>query len=594
MANKGNISLDDHIKITKHKQAIRGETSSSKMTDYFCKPGTKSEDEVAAAEATMAFHTVKHHYSYKSNDCTSTLMAKIFPDSSTAKKFSCARTKIGATVNNVLAPASVQCVLNDIEKHEIMYLGVFTDGSNHKSTKLFPIVIQYFDWKNGGMQSKLLDVRSLKDETSLTIANEVKETLKKRRLFDKCISFTGDNCNTNFGGIHRKRGNNVFTHLKSEVSALVGVDCPAHILNNCLHHGVNQMSLNLESIIYKTYQHFSIYTVRTEQLKDYCVFVEIEYKKLLSHSVTRWLSLYPSLSRMIHMYPAIQSYFLSIDKPPVLLKHFFENSLSKLYLKHLQSFVDVFHKHVQNIEQSKISLVEVVANLDSVKTIILQRKRQMFVSVQVKSKLAKLREEGKEQECNLFMSDVSSLYDSCVAYLDEWTTSFAEFKCFDWMLLSEIKEWDNVERCVRYLAKKNVDVDDAKLFDQYQNLCKFVLSRLETDEVAFSEMKAHEKWTEYFKHCRTIEFYSELLKIAQFFFCIMAHNANVERIFSMMQTQWCKERDSLLAESVCNILKVMYNSNHISCKQFYDDVKADPSLLKKVKGTAKYSCAQSD
>ena len=79
----------------------------SKVTDYFCKPGTKSEDEVAAAEATMAIHTVKHHCSYKSNDCTSTLMAKIFPDSSTSKKFSCARTKIEAIVNNVLAPASV-------------------------------------------------------------------------------------------------------------------------------------------------------------------------------------------------------------------------------------------------------------------------------------------------------------------------------------------------------------------------------------------------------------------------------------------------------------------------------------------------------
>ena len=146
---------------------------------------------------------------------------------------------------------------------------------------------------------------------------------------------------------------------------------------------------------------------------------------------------------------------------------------------------------------------------------------------------------------------------------------------------------------MRYLAKKNVDVDDAKLFDQYQNLCKFVLSRLETDEVVFFEMKAHEKWTEDFKHCRTIEFYSEVLKIAQFF-CIIAHNANVERMFSMIQTQWCKVRDSLLAESICNILKVMYNSNHISCKQFYDDVKVDSSLLKKVKGTAKYSWAQSD
>ena len=288
------------------------------------------------------------------------MIAKIFPDSSTAKKFFCAHTKIEAIVNNILAPASVQCVLNDIEKHEIMYLGVSTDGSNHKSTKLFPVAIQYFDWKNRGMQSKLLDVRSFKDETSLTIANAVKETLQKRRLFDKCISFTGDNCNTNFGGIRRRRGYNVFTHLKSEVPALVGVGCPAHILNNCLHHGVNQMSLDLESIIYKTYQHFSIYTVHTEQLKDYCVFVEIEFKKLLSHTMIRWLLLYPSLSRMIHMYPAIQSYFLSIDKPPVLLKHFFENSLSELYLKHLQSFVDVFHKHTKTLNNQKYLLLKLL------------------------------------------------------------------------------------------------------------------------------------------------------------------------------------------------------------------------------------------
>ena len=48
---------------------------------------------------------------------------------------------------------------------------------------------------------------------------------------------------------------------------------------------------------------------------------------------------------------------------------------------------------------------------------------------------------------------------------------------------------------MRYLAEKNVDIDDTKLFDRYQNFCKFMQRRLETDEVAFSELKAHEKWT---------------------------------------------------------------------------------------------------
>ena len=38
---------------------------------------------------------------------------------------------------NVLAPMSVDNVLNGIKEHNIMYLGVATDSSNYKSTKLF-------------------------------------------------------------------------------------------------------------------------------------------------------------------------------------------------------------------------------------------------------------------------------------------------------------------------------------------------------------------------------------------------------------------------------------------------------------------------
>ena len=61
-----------------------------------------------------------------------------------------------------------------------------------------------------------------------------------------------------------------------------------------------------------------------------------------------------------------------------------------------------------------------------------------------------------------------------------------------------------------------------------------------------------------------------------------------------MQPQWCKERDSLLVGSVSSILMVVYNFNDISCKQFHDLVKNDHSLLAIVKGTAKYSWAESE
>jgi len=49
---------------------------------------------------------------------------------------------------------------------------------------------------------------------------------------------------------------------------------------------------------------------------------------------------------------------------------------------------------------------------------------------QFKSALRKFSE-GKDHDCDSFMSDVSVLYKSCVSHLVEWTTLFAEFKCFD-------------------------------------------------------------------------------------------------------------------------------------------------------------------
>ena len=68
-----------------------------------------------------------------------------------------------------------------------------------------------------------------------------------------------------------------------------------------------------------------ICTVRKEEWKDCGDFVDIEYQKLIFCSVTRWLSLYSSLPRMFQLFPASHSYFMSIDKPTVVLKRFLEN-----------------------------------------------------------------------------------------------------------------------------------------------------------------------------------------------------------------------------------------------------------------------------
>ena len=110
---------------------------------------------------------------------------------------------------------------------------------------------------------------------------------------------------------------------------------------------------------------------------------------------------------------------------------------------------------------------------------------------------------------------------------------------------------------------KNVKIDDVKLFDQFTYLCNFVEDRLKDPD--FEIMLAHEKWVSYFESRPCGGVYSELLKISQFFFCIMGHNANLERIFSLMDVQWTSERENLSVESVKSMLQVLYNFESMSC-----------------------------
>jgi len=54
----------------------------------------------------------------------------------------------------------------------------------------------------------------------------------------------------------------------------------------------------------------------------------------------------------------------------------------------------------------------------------------MYISSQVKSTSRKFSE-GKDHDCDSFMSDVSVLYKSCVSHLAKCATLFAELQSYD-------------------------------------------------------------------------------------------------------------------------------------------------------------------
>jgi hypothetical protein len=92
--------------------------------------------------------------------------------------------------------------------------------------------------------------------------------------------------------------------------------------------GAKFLNTGLDSVVCKIFGLFHIYTINVETLKEFCDFVDIQYAKILSHSKTRWLFLQSAIDRIIAIFYALKSYFLSQNNYPKILKIFFENETS--------------------------------------------------------------------------------------------------------------------------------------------------------------------------------------------------------------------------------------------------------------------------
>lgn len=587
IAHGGRTDITKHIGSVKHKSRMYSANTSRTMDNYFLTKSSEQGKLVAATELTMCYHIVKHHMSFKSMDCISKLNSKLFKDSQTAQNVELGRTKTTAIVKSVLAPDTTRQLCNELAG--VHYFGIATDASNHNAEKIFPLIVQYFTPANG-MTVKLLKLGSLPNETSSEISKYCIEALEENNIDkNKCIAFCGDNANCNFGGIRRAGTNNVFARLKSELNEnLLGIGCPAHIIHNSVKTAADVLSVDVETTIIKLFNYFSIYTVRTERLKEFCEFVELEYHALLSHTKTRWLSLLAAVDRVLKLYDALQSFFLSEEKAPKVLLTLFQNPLSEPYLWFVHSQMSVFERQILKLEKTDISVIEVAVILKDTLRLINERKEERFIPIKVKSILKRIENEVSTDDIEKLYAEVDEFYETSAAYLQKWMTHLNEFSTiFTWMLLDSKPEWTAVQGTLMFLQDKGVSIDDSLLFDQFTYLKEFIELELCKNGDRWNSKSCQEKWTFFLRQCKCADQYSQLLHLCEFIFSVPGHNANVERIFSLMNVQWTDERNRLHVATVEAIMKCVFNYK-LSCTEFYDYVIQRQDLLTQSLKSDKY------
>ena len=171
ISHGGINDITRHLGTDRHRKADISASTSKLLTDYYkTKNTTTTKDlEVAAAEGLWTCHLVKENQSFRSSDCASKIFKSCFEP-----KFSCARTKCESIAIHVIAPYAEREL--EIQLKESHFITIMTDASNHGNTKLFPILVRFFQ-PYEGICVKILDFQSQPGETSDIIVNYLQENI---------------------------------------------------------------------------------------------------------------------------------------------------------------------------------------------------------------------------------------------------------------------------------------------------------------------------------------------------------------------------------------------------------------------------------
>ena len=116
---------------------------------------------------------------------------------------------------------------------------------------------------------------------------------------------------------------------------------------------------------------------------------------LLRHVITRWLSLLPSIDRMLKCWKALTSYFQSLAEeecPKILWKCFAEDGteVSEMYLLFLNHILKMFSDCFKALEAKSFSITSVFKVMTELKGKLERRLKDNLFGFAVNNKLKQL------------------------------------------------------------------------------------------------------------------------------------------------------------------------------------------------------------
>ncbi len=347
-----------HIKGFNHLQRLKDSLGTQGIAGMLGQPSSLSHNrKVMTAEVIMSNFIAMHNLSFQSADHLSSLFGVMFPDSTIASDFSCRHTKTKAIICGTLDPYHKKPVVENVLNCPFSLL---CDESNEKgdSVKLLTILIRSYECDRGCIATRHLHTVGITGMSAADIFESIKDVLDKYGLeFSHLMAFVSDTCNV-MKGVR----NGVIAKIRHEQPKVIDIHCICHLVNLCVKAAVKCLPLKVDEILVDIYYHFHHSVKSIVSLTDYAEFCDVEFKKILKHCETRWLSLTRSIKRTLDMWEPLLSYFTShphvekAGKVNSIYSNLNDPSV-KLWMLFLHETLVVFDKFNESFQTSKAATI---------------------------------------------------------------------------------------------------------------------------------------------------------------------------------------------------------------------------------------------
>ncbi|XP_067212375.1 SCAN domain-containing protein 3-like [Linepithema humile] len=553
------------------------------------------KNKVKRAEIKLAAFFAEHNIAFCTADHLIPLLKDICIEPEVTQNLSLKYTKCTKIVENVIAKREVEKLVEILQIRKFSIL--IDESTDITDTKFMCLLVKFISPTDKKIKTQLLELLAL-DATNCTASNIFKTFkifLNKKNIpIKNIVGMASDNASVMTGC-----NNSFFSHLKTEVPGVVLLNCICHSSAIVASKACEKLPKRCENLIRNVSTYISGSAKRCAILGEFQKFFNVEKKKLLKLSNTRWLVLHNCVIRLLENWEVLKNYFLvavvedksqsaeailaqlndeSIKAYLLFLKyslHFFNNfnilfqSRKILIHKLYNSSQQIIHQIAQNFMVPEALKDIVTLNVDDERNI--KHLLDIYVGPDCESFLV--------NQPLVFVQDIKlTCLNFYITALKEmlkrlpYKNSFFKQLTFLDAKIALYDEGRNEIKDLSIIASHFENIDITKLGFEWRILPTVIN---DTEKIELALLEVDEMWQKIFhyKDFNEEKMFPNLELLVESVLTFPHSNAEAERIFSIVTDVKNKKRNSLsdsITSAICTI-RSSFQADNINCISFKVD-----------------------